>query len=295
MLKTILSKLNGHAAEPPPLAEALAQLGRDRSAAEAAIAEVHQRRRQALLDDADDKTLDKLERELDRATIHLEKLNIAEAPLRAQLASARAGQMAVALERHRARRIVTYKRVRSALEALASANAEAMQTAEAARAELGDGVAQRIPLVHFGGIPLPDTAAHWIKHMDGVMAGKRPIAAAPSPIPVRYYAEEGTRFMTTPPPPTPKPKTPNVGESTIVSSYNILAVPALEPFKSAPRAPDDTAPLQAGEVRARVLRNGYESGDGKQSHAGRLVRLRRDVALKAAETCAVTIIEEDAK
>jgi hypothetical protein len=92
MINRILQKMNGTSADPAALAAALADLDQQRAATRDKIDELGKRRHQALLDDADDATLDKIERQIDRETIRLEKINLAEAPLRERLGAARAEQ-----------------------------------------------------------------------------------------------------------------------------------------------------------------------------------------------------------
>src|SRR5271154_5458709 len=89
MFNKIIATLNGHGSEAASLEAAILQLGRDRDEARARIDELQKKRHRALLDDASDADLDKLERQLDRALTRLEKLNLAEPPLLERLTGAR--------------------------------------------------------------------------------------------------------------------------------------------------------------------------------------------------------------
>jgi hypothetical protein len=101
MINRILQKMNGSSADPAALAAALADLDQQRAATRDKIDELGKRRHQALLDDASDDVLDKIERQIDRETIRLEKINLAEAPLRERLGAARAEQRRVQLAEFR--------------------------------------------------------------------------------------------------------------------------------------------------------------------------------------------------
>lgn len=98
MLKTILKKLNGHAVEASALGAALGAaltpLARDRREVEADLERLQKERHQSLLDDADDKALDVIERKIERAKIRLKTIDLAEPPLRARLATASSAERA---------------------------------------------------------------------------------------------------------------------------------------------------------------------------------------------------------
>jgi len=88
MLNRLLSKMNGSSGDPAALEAMLAQLGSDRADARKAVEELQVRRHQALLDDAADGELDKIERQIERARVKLEKFDLADPALRERLGSA---------------------------------------------------------------------------------------------------------------------------------------------------------------------------------------------------------------
>src|SRR5579871_987042 len=137
MFHKLMTRLNGHSVEPAAVAEALTQLNRDREAVRAEIDGLNQRRRTALLDDASDAELDKIERLIDRATVRLEKLSLSEQPLRDQLAlaqeTARRDAEPGFLEEHRSE----FEKYASALRALAEAHRRQEEIRSRAIAILG--------------------------------------------------------------------------------------------------------------------------------------------------------------
>jgi hypothetical protein len=88
MIKTLFSRLNGHGNDPASLSAMMNQLAADRvQAVEVHAARLAERHR-LLLDDATDTEIDKIEREIDRAAVRIEKLDAAEPVLREKLRQA---------------------------------------------------------------------------------------------------------------------------------------------------------------------------------------------------------------
>lgn len=63
--------------------------------------------------------------------------------------------------------------------------------------------------------------------------------------------------------------------------------------ETAPALPDDLAPLAADEVRARVVRSGYPDKDGHASHRGRIIRVEKKIAARAAANGGIEILPDD--
>jgi len=198
--------------------------------------------------------------------------------LESRLAEARAREQAEALERHRVRRIALYRRLRAAIEDAAAMQAEAITADQEACRELGEQLVRRHfqPIV-FRGILLPDLVALWVSETDRVLDPKP--ATVPATAPRR-----------TPPAAARPASSLQHPIMAAAAGGRELTVGSSGPLH-APKVPDDTAPLEPGEVRVRVLKAGYPGPDGKQSHMGRLIRLRREVAEVAAKNAAVLIIE----
>lgn len=89
MFNALLRRMNGEARDLGSLAEALAQVGRDRAAARQELAELERELRQAYLDDASDAAIDKIERGIKRAEVKLEKLALTEPLLSERLREAK--------------------------------------------------------------------------------------------------------------------------------------------------------------------------------------------------------------
>src|SRR5580658_7688680 len=85
MLNEIVRRLNGHGEDPQSLGEELKQLDVQEATERAGLLEAHRRRREHLLDDASDSTLDTDEREIARRQIRLEKITIAKPLVRERL------------------------------------------------------------------------------------------------------------------------------------------------------------------------------------------------------------------
>ncbi len=271
MLKTIIKRLNGSAVEPLSLAEALEQLGRDRETVRADIADLNARRKQALLDDATDAELDKIERQIDRANVKLEKLTLAEAPLREQLEAARAKARAEAEPGLIAEFRAAFNDYVVQLQALAEVQRRQTEVRERAREVLGDHRAQMLlPVFVYGGFLTAEHIADWIERNSAALA----TAAGARPVPQSPIVTQRR-----PPPERPAGSTQR--------GVSLADRPATS---HAPRAADDTSPPAAGETSVIVIRSGYTGPDGIISHAGHRRRLPREIAQKAALHGAVEIL-----
>lgn len=63
--------------------------------------------------------------------------------------------------------------------------------------------------------------------------------------------------------------------------------------ETAPALADDLAPLAADEVRARVVRSGYPDKDGHASQRGRIIRVEKKIAARAAANGGIEILADD--
>lgn len=200
-----------------------------------------------------------------------------------------------AFDRHKKRRATIYARqIIPALQRLREAQIAAIGAVQDARAELGDRLADQIPRIHFGGIPLPDLIDAWIKDMDGQMssAPRAPGRAPPPPAVRLYRGRDGYNVFGEPPAPPPAPTPTRVGAGPVFA-YGALVSPPLESLGgSAPRLPDATGEVPEGCVRARVLRAGYTDIAGGLCHLGRIIDVPRAVASKAAENGAIEILSQ---
>jgi len=270
MLKTILAKLNGHAVEPPSLAEALAQLARDRQVTKEEIDGLNAKRRQALLEDATDAALDKIERQIDRATIQLEKLTLAEQPLRDQLEAARARATAEQRERDRKHFAEVFEPLADDAFALSRRAADLVALAERLHLD---------PAVRQGAIPLLSFLAAWIEE-------RRPAVEA-----ARIALGDEVSM---PPPPSPpivrrSPPSERPAGSSMQHAVRLGVADRQPAPKVAPQT-DDAEPLQPGYVRVVVLHAGFQDEAGIQHRAGHQFQLPASAAKNAARNGAVEII-----
>lgn len=279
MLKTILKKLNGHGDEAVAIEAALLQLDRDLEVAGAKIDELNIRRHQALLDDADDATLDKIEREIDRATVRMEKLTISEEPLRTRLTAVHAKKRkeaeAALIPAHRAAR----GEYCAALRAMVAARRKLDEIDHEACLALGEGRARLVmPACAYTGQLTAQFVEMWLNREEQEYAlPMTPTLPTPvkavQPVPVR------TRL--------PHERAKATDSQRPVALFE--PQPARQP---APRTPDDVAPLQPGETRVKVLRSGFSPADDRPAACyGQLVRMPHGAAKRAADAGAVEIIE----
>ena len=291
MIKSILKKLNGHAAEAPSLAMALAELEQARAGTLAEIEELNQNRRQALLDDESDAVLDKIERSLDRANVRLEKINVAEGPLRDELAVANATERARRWGTHLAAYRAAAAEFLSAARNVAERHADVIAAMTAARREgFEREMAVCMPSTpNVGGGALCATEL-----LDNFERALNPVARSAGVAPqigVRYYAgRDGYNAFGSPPPTPPRTPRPTLQHAVSIDPMTAAEFSSSAGRVHAPKLPNDDAPLGADEMRVVVLRAGFEAADG-QSQVGRRVRLNKDAALQAARSGVVDIIE----
>jgi hypothetical protein len=289
MLNSILKKLNGHAVESSALSNALAQLAEDRREVEAELERLQTDRHTALLNDADDKTLDAIERKIDRATVRLEKIGLAEPPLREQFANATAAERARRWAGHvAAHRAAAAEFLTAAREAYA-AHASLLAIMKTARAEgfEHDIAAGMPPTPNINGSPICNPSL-----LDSYERALTPAPRKPGRAPrggvQSYVGQPGASHYD--PTKPPGPSKPTLQHAIVVDGAGQEISASRGPM-SAPALPDDETPLRSGEVRAIVLRRGF-TVRGQQCQTGRKVTLERDVALKAAQSGAVSILED---
>ena len=292
MIKSILKKLNGHAAEAPSLAVALTELEQARAGTLAEIKALNQQRQQALLDDESDAVLDKIERLLDRANIRLEKINLAEGPLRDQLVVANATERARRWGTH----LTQYRG--AAAEFLSAARNVAVRhddivaaMNEARREGFEREVASFMPPtpnVGGGALCVPELIDNFERALN---PASRSSGTAP-PIGIRHYAgRDGYNAFGSPSTTPPRPPSPSLQHAISLDPMMASEISSNSGRVHAQKLPNDDAPLGVDELRVVVLRGGFEAADG-QSQVGRRVRLNKDVALQAARNGVVEILEE---
>ena len=292
MIKSILKKLNGHAAEAPSLVVALTELEQARAGTLAEIEQLNQNRRQALLDDESDAVLDKIERALDRANIRLEKINVAEGPLRDQLAVANATERTRRWNVHLAAYRGAAAEFLSAARNVAARHDDIVAAMNEARRE---GFEREVasfmpPTPNVGGGALCATEL-----LDNFERALNPVARSAGVAPVvgvrHYFGRDGYNAFDTPPAAPPRPPRPSLQHAVSIDPLRGQEFSSSAGRVHAPKLPNDDAPLAPDEARVVVLRGGFEAPDG-QSHVGRRVRLNKDAALQAARSGVVEILEE---
>ena len=291
MIKSILKKLNGHAAEAPSLAVALTELEQARAGTLAEIKALNQQRQQALLDDESDAVLDKIERLLDRANIRLEKINLAEGPLRDQLAVANATERARRWNVH----LAAYRGAASefltvAREVTVRHDAVIAAMNAARREGFEREMATSMPSTpNVGGGAL--CSAELIDRFERALnSGSRSPGMAPM-IGVRHYAgRDGYNAFGSPLTAPLRPPSPSLQHAISLDPMTASEISSNAGRTHASKLPNDDAPLGVDELRVVVLRGGFEAPDG-QSQVGRRVRLGKDAALQAARSGVVDIIE----
>lgn len=291
MFNRIMKKLNGHAAEPTSLSEALAQLDRDRTDIEAEIARLGAERKTLLLEDAPDAQLDKVERQIDRANVRLEKVKVAEPPLREALATATATERKQRWEQHVAAHRAAAQKFLVAARATVEMHERLVAIKDAARREGFEheivGAMPATPNIHGNPLLVPHA-------LDDFERSLAPAPRSPGGAPrggIQWYSGQpgSARYDPTTPPGPPKP---TLQHSVVMAPMGNRDLAMGSSPTSSPRMPNDEEPLGPGEVRATVLRHGYNAPDGSSCHVGRRIRLPRDLALVAARNGAIEIIDD---
>jgi hypothetical protein len=300
MFNSIIKSLNGHGSEAESLDAALAQLARDLAETSEKIAALQKQRHQALLDDASDTDLDKIERQVARAETRLEKLNMSEAPLRERLA----GAQTAARKRRWDALHAEYVEAATKFVAMARATAQEhsaliMIVSQAQREGFSGLVASTMPQTpHVGGNPL--LSEELLQIFEQAIAPATPTRRTAQKKPAKAYADLWDQNSPGYDHPTAKQLRtivqPPAGRSLqhAVSTDTATTIAPLQPSGRihAKKLPDDTEPLGAGEVRVIVIRSGYCGIDGGQSHIGRKVRVLESYAKIAAGNGAVEILNE---
>jgi hypothetical protein len=279
MLNALTKKLNGKGSDPAALVEALASLGRDTEAARRELAELKIRRHQALLDDADDSALDKIERLIARAESRIEKLILAEPGLRERLTSAQAAarqqRLSTLTADYRAAAVAFVESARGT----AAAHAALVAIAEQARATGFEREVFKLPATpNLGGHAL--CAPELIDLFAAAIAG-------PSKPPTRPVANT-TQAQ------APRAPLPHERAQITDSQHAVSLMLGSSPHPPRASAPDDEGPLASGEVRAIVIRAGYMTPAGLTCRAAQKIRLSRELAVAAVRNGAIEILEETA-
>ena len=274
MLHALLKRLNGHALDPGELDAALAQLGRDREAASATRAELEERRKRALLDDESGATIRKLDAEIELVNIALEKLGVAEQPLRERLAAAQAAARRRRWKEIRSAGLEAAAAFSAAARAAAAAHEKYIQVRETATREGFTQEASTLP-------PTPNINGAALLAADLLDLFDRACStpASENVQPIKVAAKAPRR--------APAP-------ADAMSPHGVRLAPGA-PIAKAERAADDLGELGAGEARVRVIRAGFSPSDHLPAAArGQLVRMPGAAARVAAAAGAVELIEERA-
>jgi hypothetical protein len=276
MLNKILAKLNGHATDVDALIAALADIGRERVTAKSELSELQVRRHQALLDDATDATLDKLERDIVRKETTLEKLELAEPGVRQRIAAAQAG----ARQRRWHALHETYVAAAGEFLVAARVTVEKHTTMIAAVEQ-----AQREGFAGEVAAAIPATPA---------INGQPLLAPDLLNIFERAILPPSTRRAAAP---VPKKAAPHpAGERPQGSMQHgisdALGVPTPIENLTSKRMRDDLSPLAPGESRVIVLRHGWSPRDDRPAtHTGQQIKMPLAEARAAANKGLVEIVE----
>jgi hypothetical protein len=287
MLNKLLERLNGHADDAASLEEALQQLDRDRAAARSALAELQVRRHQSLLDDASDKIVDEIERAIARTETRIEKFDLAEPGLRAQLNAGRAAADKSAGDET----VTTYL-------GLSEDVARKVEGADAAAAvqrvfwNRHGAVLARLGVEPLGcALILGDGfGVAWAQRTRQVVAAVRaarerrdnPQLAPQSPARAQPQGARDDR-----------PRLPHERGRTTSDAHNaVTAADGAPGLHSAAREGDDLAPLEPGQARVKVMRHGYSPSDDRPHCSyGQIARMPLGPAERAADRGAVLILE----
>jgi len=276
VLNKLLKQLNGHGSDAESLDAALIQLEADRETAQRELSDLQVRRHQALLDDATDATLDKLEREIERAETRIEKLDLAAPGLRERLDAARQDARRRRWEgllsawRQAAAEFVSSARATvAAHESLVSLRAAAQSEGFAAEAAAH---MPATPNLNGHALLAPDLLDIFEQSM------RPPVPDASATRPAIASSSRARARL-------PHERVPH-GDVHGSVSLDFISAPRPRPT----RVVDDVEPLLPGEVRAVVVRPGLEVR-GQQCAAGQKIRLQADDAERCLRSGSIEITE----
>lgn len=274
MLNKIIERLNGSAESAGAITEALADVRNERQAIELRLVELSDQRRRALLDDVDDAGVAKIERLQERERLRIEKADITIPALEARLQDARARERKAAEPGFVKEHGAAFAAYCEALRAAAEAHRRQEEIRARAAKLLGTHrAAVLVPAFAYGGMLTAANLDEWFAR------NARELEFA-----------SGTREHQSTHRPTqsaPKPeRLPGSMQHPVSLAVGMGAVPR------APRAVDDTAPLEPGQVRVKVMRAGFSPADDRpQATYGQLLRMPAETAVRAAGRGAVEIVE----
>lgn len=281
MLNKIVAKLNGHGTEAESLNAALTQLGRERDAARVELDDLNKQRHQALLDDAADAVLNKIERAIDRKTVLIEKLNLADQPLRVRIDAAQRAAAQKLRKENQLEFLGVFEPIAQDVIQLQLRATELVAHSNRLGVASDREVAEAIAVVQF--------LSGWLKERNIAqiaMLLRRHLNPQVSVLAVAPIA---------PPAVMPRTRLPHERAKITDSQGAVrLGIPSVRTEFSATRISDDAEPLADGEVRAVVIRSGYPGANGAPCRAGQKIRLPRDLAKKALVSGNVEIVEEHA-
>ncbi|MHB1871746.1 MAG: hypothetical protein ACYCT1_12975, partial [Steroidobacteraceae bacterium] len=222
----------------------------------------------------------------------LEKIELAEPPLREQFAAASSAERARRWTDHLTAHRTAAAEFLVAARATHAAHARLVDVIQTARAE---GFERNIavgmpPAPNIHGAPICNPVL-----LDAFEKSFSPAPRQPGRAPrggVRHYVGEpnSAHYDPTRPPGAPV----STGHPVFLDTWTGTEIrPGArigERTSPAAALPDDSQPLTPDQVRVVVLRAGFQHSDGA-CHAGRRIRLDRDVALAAAQTGGVEIVE----
>lgn len=286
MLNELIRRLNGHGEDAESLDEAVQRLAVEQTAARAALKELHERRREALLDDASDNALDKLEREIAHAETRLEKLALAEPSLRERLRAARVAQETRAADEAIARYLELSLDTANQVE-----RADASAAVQRMFWDKNERILGRCGIEPLGCILTLGNGfgLQWAlrtRKAVGRMRAAREQRASGQPPPAREKAAPPVQASGA------RTRMPHQRPKLTDSARTVTPADSAPGRHSAERVPDDLAPLEPGEARVKVLRAGYSPADNRpQCSYGQLVVMPLGLAARAEDRGALVIIE----
>jgi hypothetical protein len=288
VLNAILKKLNGHGQDVESLEAALRQLLEERATAERELSELRVRRHQGLLDDAADKILDGLERQIARVEIAIDKCDAATPGLRKRIVEAREAKRRAAEPALIAEFGGCFGEYSQALRDLARVIPKQIEIRQRAAVTIGaHRAAVLLPPFQFGGIATPESIKDWIERNSHLL-----VTAGGAAPPVSRLATPGTTAerlgASEPLPHERRPTTPAAHVAATLDTGRGEPTGRRRPLLK------DNNPLDAGEVRCLIIRSGYPLLDGTTTCVGDTVRLPLTVAENALRSGAIEIVERSA-